>query len=72
MREVLTGLSFLHERHIIHRDIKASNILLTEEYGVKISDFGIAGSGLFERNTMCGTVYSMVKTMALTITKWKL
>ncbi|XWS39089.1 hypothetical protein CRYUN_Cryun18bG0020100 [Craigia yunnanensis] len=39
------GLSYLHEgcqRRIIHKDIKASNILLTEEFGAQISDFGLA------------------------------
>ncbi|KQK16988.1 receptor-like cytosolic serine/threonine-protein kinase RBK1 isoform X2 [Brachypodium distachyon] len=42
---IAEGLHYLHEgchRHIIHRDIKASNILLTEEYQPQISDFGLA------------------------------
>lgn len=42
---IAEGLFYLHEgchRHIIHRDIKASNILLTEEYQPQISDFGLA------------------------------
>ncbi|XP_022722581.1 receptor-like cytosolic serine/threonine-protein kinase RBK2 [Durio zibethinus] len=39
------GLSYLHEgcqRRIIHKDIKASNILLTENFDAQISDFGLA------------------------------
>ncbi|XP_022740579.1 receptor-like cytosolic serine/threonine-protein kinase RBK2 [Durio zibethinus] len=39
------GLSYLHERcqrRIIHKDIKASNILLTEDFEAQISDFGLA------------------------------
>ncbi|XP_054816148.1 cold-responsive protein kinase 1-like isoform X1 [Prosopis cineraria] len=42
---VARGLAFLHEEvepHIIHRDIKASNILLDKDLQPKISDFGLA------------------------------
>lgn len=43
--EVAEGLHYLHQdcpRRIIHRDIKASNILLKDNYEVEISDFGLA------------------------------
>lgn len=42
---VAQGLAFLHEEvhpHIVHRDIKASNILLDKDLTPKISDFGLA------------------------------
>ncbi|KAL5738204.1 hypothetical protein ACOSP7_030965 [Xanthoceras sorbifolium] len=42
---VAQGLAFLHEEvqpHIVHRDIKASNILLDKDFMPKISDFGLA------------------------------
>ncbi|KAJ9671488.1 hypothetical protein PVL29_025270 [Vitis rotundifolia] len=42
---VARGLAFLHEGvnpHIVHRDIKASNILLDKDLTAKISDFGLA------------------------------
>ncbi|KAF8018519.1 hypothetical protein BT93_H3411 [Corymbia citriodora subsp. variegata] len=42
---VAEGLKYLHsscQRRIIHRDIKASNILLTQDYEPQISDFGLA------------------------------
>lgn len=42
---VAEGLAFLHDGvqpHIVHRDIKASNILLDQDFTPKISDFGLA------------------------------
>ncbi|XP_017244526.2 cold-responsive protein kinase 1 isoform X2 [Daucus carota subsp. sativus] len=42
---VARGLAFLHEEiqpHVVHRDIKASNVLLDKDLTPKISDFGLA------------------------------
>jgi len=38
--EITKGLAFIHSKGIIHRDLKPLNILVNEEWNIKISDFG--------------------------------
>jgi len=61
-REALQALAYLHERLKIHRDVKCSNILLTEAGAVKIADFGVSTqlmNSLSFRNSFVGTSYWM-------------
>ena len=47
LRDVAYGLAYLHSIPIIHRDLNAGNVLLTESLGAKIADLGVAK--LFDR-----------------------
>ncbi|XP_067853396.1 mitogen-activated protein kinase kinase kinase kinase 4 isoform X2 [Heptranchias perlo] len=61
-REVLRGLAHLHSHHVIHRDIKGQNVLLTENAEVKLVDFGVSAQldrTMEKRNTFIGTPYWM-------------
>lgn len=42
LRDILSGLSMIHDAGMVHRDLKPENILLTKQLSAKISDFGAA------------------------------
>ena len=54
MRELLKTLVYLHQNNVVHRDLKLSNILIDEEFCIKLCDFGL--SRIVERTMTSGVV----------------
>lgn len=56
--EILLALCYLHERKVIFRDLKPDNVVLDEQWHVKLTDFGLSKEGVGDRGarTFCGSV----------------
>ncbi|XP_024316995.1 mitogen-activated protein kinase kinase kinase 1 isoform X2 [Brachypodium distachyon] len=65
-RQILNGLNYLHQRNVLHRDIKCANILVDANGSVKLADFGLAKemSILSQARSSKGTVFWMAPEVA--------
>ena len=62
--QVAQGLAYAHEHDIVHRDVKPSNIMVTSDGHVKITDFGIARMASAAVRTQTGMVLGSPKYMS--------
>uniref|UniRef100_A0A8R1DZM7 Protein kinase domain-containing protein n=1 Tax=Caenorhabditis japonica TaxID=281687 RepID=A0A8R1DZM7_CAEJA len=53
--QVASALAYLHDRNVVHRDVKPENLLLVDKFSVKLCDFGLACHVLGPLYRICGT-----------------
>ncbi|KAA3484933.1 mitogen-activated protein kinase kinase kinase 1-like [Gossypium australe] len=59
-RQILHGLKYLHDRNVVHRDVKCANILVDASGSVKLADFGLAKATKLNDVKSCkGTAFWM-------------
>lgn len=63
MKQLASGVAYMHSNNIVHRDIKPANILLTEWDHIKIGDFGASRKYLMNSGTNVSTLQMYMITL---------
>ncbi|XP_077053185.1 MAP/microtubule affinity-regulating kinase 3a isoform X2 [Siphateles boraxobius] len=56
-RQIVSAVQYCHQKHIVHRDLKAENLLLDADMNIKIADFGFSNEFMVgnKLDTFCGS-----------------
>ncbi|XP_041710930.1 MAP/microtubule affinity-regulating kinase 3 isoform X8 [Coregonus clupeaformis] len=56
-RQIVSAVQYCHQKHIVHRDLKAENLLLDADMNIKIADFGFSNEFTMgnKLDTFCGS-----------------
>lgn len=58
MRQIVVACEYMHDKKVIHRDLKLGNLFINDNMEIKVGDFGLATRLLFDgerKKTLCGT-----------------
>ena len=70
INELISGLKYLYQQSIVHRDLKPQNILIDNNFTIKISDFGLAKIHNEDENSLMNTICGSPMYMAPEIMKY--